>query len=79
MPDSIANRIYGNMARRTSFKAHAPRLFLPPHRFHQPRLRSKCEEEDQSRWRAAFLLGFTDAKRRVGEEVAACRSEARDL
>ena len=65
------------MERRASFKAHAPRAFLPP-RLYQPRLRSKCEEENQSSSRTAFLVGFAD-ECGVGEEDSACDSEARDL
>lgn len=66
------------MVRRASFKAHAPRSFLPPCRFHQSCLRSKCEKDQSSR-RTAFLVGFADAKRRVGEEDAASHGKARDL
>ena len=57
-----------------SFPRDAPRPFLP-FRLHRPRLRSKCEEGR----RTAFRVGFTDAKSRVGEEVAASDGEARDL
>jgi hypothetical protein len=71
-------RVDSKMAQRASLQADAAVFSMPPHCFQQCQLRSK-RKEDQTRCRTAFLVGFTNAERRVGQEVAACHGEARDL
>ena len=72
----MAHRIYGNMARRASFKVDAPSFPLPPHRLNRLRLCSKREEGQTCP--TALFLGFA-TECRNGEEDPAADGEARDL